>query len=267
MTMTTGRLIGIVGLGLVGGSLGMRIRELGLGRVLGFDTDFAVTQRALERGAADETAMELNRVAEADVIIVAVPLEQTVAVAREAAGFAREDAVLTEVASVKAPIVAQLASLPRVRYVPGHPMFGTEGRGIESAGAHLPAGYPYVFTPLASTPHDAVNAMLRLAQDLGMHPVLLSPDEHDRLAAEVSHLPYLLALLLAHTSDPQAKDVAGPAFRDATRVATTPPDLMVEILRLNRVHVLAAVDRFSQGLAQMRESLVRGHIKQAVRLR
>ncbi len=87
------------------------------------------------------------------------------------------------------------------------------------------------------------------------------------MVAEVSHLPYLLALLLSYGADPQARDVAGPAFRDATRVAATPPDLMLEILRLNRVHVLAAVDHFSQGLAQMREALARGQIQQAVHFR
>ena len=267
MTVPAAGRIAIVGLGLIGGSLGMRIRELGLARVIGVDNDYAVSKRAEERGAADETHLELERVRDADVVIIAVPPEQTVNVAREAAGFAAEGAVLTDVTSVKAPIVAQLAGLERVRYVGGHPMFGTEGRGIDAAGADLPAGHPYIFTPVASTPNDAVNTMLRLAQDLGMRPVLLTPDEHDRVVAEVSHLPYLLALLLSYGTDPPARDVAGPAFRDATRVAATPPDLMVEILRLNRVHVLAAVDHFSQGLVQMREALARGHINQAVRFR
>jgi prephenate dehydrogenase len=259
--------IAIVGLGLIGGSLGMRIRELGLARVVGIDTDYTVTTRAQERGAADEAHVDLERVRGAEVIIVAVPPEQTVAVARQAAEHATEGAILTDVASVKAPIVMQLGGLERVRYVGGHPMFGSEGRGIDAASAALPEGHPYIFTPVASTPDDATNTMLTLARDLGMRPVLLTPDEHDRQAAEVSHLPYLLALLLNYSADPQAKEVAGPAFRDATRVAATPPDLMVEILRLNRVHVLAAVDRFSQRLAEMRDALARGHVTQAVRFR
>lgn len=265
--MSGARRIAIVGLGLIGGSLGLRIRELGLARVIGIDTDAAVTKRAQERGAADETYLDVDRVGDAEVIVVAVPPEHTVAVAREAAAHALAGAVLTDVASVKAPIVTQLSGLDRVRYVGGHPMFGSEGRGIDAAGAALPAGHPYILTPVASTPHDALNTMLMLAQDLGMRPVLLTPDEHDRLVAEASHLPYLLALLLNFGTDPQARDIAGPAFRDATRVAGTPPDLMVEILRLNRVHVLAAVDHFSEGLAQMREALARGHIRQAVRFR
>ncbi len=261
------RRIAIVGLGLIGGSLGMRIRQLELGHVIGIDRDYAAATRALDRGAADEATIELERVGDAAVIIVAVPLDQTVAVARAAAGYAAEGAVLSDVGSVKAPLVTQLAGLPRVRFVPGHPMFGTEGQGIEAAGVTLPAGNPYIFTPVASTPHDAVNVMLTLAQDLGMRPILLSPDEHDRLVAEASHLPYLLALLLAHGTDPQARDVAGPAFRDATRVAAAPQDLMAEILRLNRAHILGALDRFSTELTQMREALARGHIQQAVRFR
>ncbi len=265
--MPAPRRVAIVGLGLIGGSLGLRLRELGLGQVIGIDTDERVAKRARERGAVDEVHAGLEPVRDADVIIVAVPPEQTVAVAREAAGHAAEGAVLTDVASVKAPIVTQLTGLEGVGYVGGHPMFGSEGRGIDAAGAALPEGHPYVFTPVDSTPHAAVNTMLTLAEDLGMRPVLLAPDEHDRLVAEVSHLPYLVALLLNHGVDPQAKDIAGPAFRDATRVAATPPDLMVEILRLNRVHVLAALERFSQGLGEMREALRRGHINQVVRFR
>lgn len=265
--MSGERRIAIVGLGLIGGSLGMRIRARGLGRVIGIDDDAAVLTRAIERGAADETHRGVERVGEAEVIIVAVPPERTVAVAREAAGFAAPGAVLTDVAGVKAPIVPALVGLTNVRYVGGHPMFGTEGHGIEAAGADLPVGHPYVLTPVASTSPETVNTMRTLALDLEMRPVLLSPDEHDRLVAEVSHLPYLLALLLTHGTDPRAREIAGPAFRDATRVAASPPDLMVEILKLNRAHVLGALDRFAQGLAQMRASLAEGRILQAVESR
>ncbi len=258
--------IAIVGLGLIGGSLGMRLRALGLASVVGIDRDAAAAQRALERGAADEVHGELARVREAEVIIVAVPPEQTVAVARESAGYAAAGAVLTDVASVKAPIVTQLAGLERVRYVGGHPMFGSEGRGIDAAAADLPAGHPYVLTPVEGTSGEALRRMERLAWDLGMRPVLLAPEEHDRLVAEVSHLPYLLALLLATETDPRAREVAGPAFRDATRVAGAPSHLMAEILRLNQAQVLAAVENFSLALARMRDLLARGEIARAVGL-
>lgn len=258
--------IAIVGLGLIGGSLGMRLRALGLASVVGIDRDEASARRALERGAADEVHGELARVREAEVIIVAVPPEQTVAVAREAAGYASAGAVLTDVASVKAPIVTQLVGLERVRYVGGHPMFGSEGRGIDAAAADLPAGHPYVLTPVEGTPEEALQRMERLARDLGMRPVLLAPEEHDRLVAEVSHLPYLLALLLARETDPRAREVAGPAFRDATRVAGAPSHLMAEILRLNQAQVLAAVENFSLALARARDLLARGDIARAVGL-
>ncbi|MDR7539060.1 MAG: prephenate dehydrogenase/arogenate dehydrogenase family protein, partial [Armatimonadota bacterium] len=202
--------VAIVGLGLIGGSLGMRLRALGLASVVGIDCDVAAARRARERGAADEVHGDLAHVREAEVIIVAVPPEQTVAVAQEAAAHAPAGAVLTDVASVKAPIVARLAGLGGVRYVGGHPMFGSEGRGIDAASADLPAGHPYVLTPVEATSGQALQTMERLVQDLGMRPVLLAPDEHDRLVAQVSHLPYLLALLLAREVDPRAREVAGP---------------------------------------------------------
>lgn len=259
--------IAIVGLGLIGGSLGLRIRALGLGQVLGIDEVDQVAQRALERGAADETTRDLGGVAEADIVIVAVPLERTIAVAREVAGRARQGAIITDVASVKAPIVAALEGLSGVRYVGGHPMFGTAGRGIEEAGGDLPAGQPYVVTPTADTDEEALQTLVQLIRDLGMRPVLLSPEEHDRAAAEASHLPYLLALLLSAAAGPEAREIAGPAFRDATRVAQSPPDLWAEIIRQNRQPVLAALDRFGEGLTRMREALARGHIQRVVRAR
>lgn len=261
------RQIAVVGLGLIGGSLGLRLRALSLGRVLGIDFDEDVARRAAERGAADETTGDMSRLAEAEVVFVAVPLERTIVVAREAASRARKDAIVTDVASVKGPIVSALAGLRDVRYVGGHPMFGSAGRGIEDADAELPAGQPYVLTPTDDTDDGAVQTLVQLTQQLGMRPVLLSPEAHDRAAAQASHLPYLIALLLNGAAGVDAREIAGPAFRDATRVAQSPPDLWTEILKHNRKHVLAALEEFGGALNRTREAIVRGHYQQVVRAR
>ncbi|MGH2454119.1 MAG: prephenate dehydrogenase [bacterium] len=261
------RQIAIVGLGLIGGSLGLRLRALGLGRVAGIDADEEVARRAVERGAADEASADLSGVAEAEVVFVAVPLERTIAVAREAAARARKDAIVTDVASVKAPITAALAGLREVRYVGGHPMFGSAGRGIDDADGDLPAGQPYVLTPTEDADDGATQTLVQLIQQLGMRPVLLSPEAHDRAAAEASHLPYLVAQLLRAAAGVDAREIAGPAFRDATRVAQSPPDLWAEVLKHNRKHVLAALDEFAEALTKTREALARGHFQQVVRVR
>ncbi|HEV8338090.1 MAG TPA: prephenate dehydrogenase/arogenate dehydrogenase family protein [bacterium] len=261
------RQIAIVGLGLIGGSLGLRLRALGLARVIGVDADEDVARRAAEREAADEVTEDLRRIGEAEIVFVAVPLEGTVAVAREAAARARRGAILTDVASVKAPIVSALAHLPRVRYVGGHPMFGTAGRGIAEADGDLPADQPYVLTPTKETDGAATQTLLELIQQLGMRAVLLSPEAHDRAAAEASHLPYLIALALSAAAGVDAREIAGPAFRDATRVAQSPPDLWTEILKANRTHVLAALDAFGASLTRTRDALAQGHYQQVVRER
>ncbi len=254
-------------MGLIGGSLGLRLRALGLGRVLGIEADEDVARRALERGAADETSADLARVSEAELVFVAVPLERTIAVAREAAARARKDAIVTDVASVKGPIVSALAGLREVRYVGGHPMFGSAGRGIEDADGDLPVGQPYVLTPTDDTDDAAVQAVVQVIQQLGMRPVLLSPEAHDLAAAQASHLPYLVALLLNAGAGVDAREIAGPAFRDATRVAQSPPDLWAEILKQNRKHILATLEEFGEALTRTREAIARGHFQQVVRAR
>lgn len=258
--MSAARRIAVVGLGLIGGSLGMRIRDRGLARVIGVDVDPQVARRARERGAADETSTDLAAVRDAEIVIIAVPLDRIVSVAREVAEHATRGAILSEVGSVKAPVVAALEGLGRVRYVGGHPMFGTEAQGIHAAASALADGQPYVLTPTASTDPDALERLRRLVLDLGMRPVILSPEVHDRLVAEVSHLPYLVALALRALAQAEAHEVAGPAFRDATRVAQSPTALWREILRQNRADVLAALDRFTGRLGQIREDLERGEV-------
>lgn len=261
------RQIAIVGLGLIGGSLGLRLRALRLGRVLGVDADEDVARRAAERGAADEVTGDLSRIGEAEIVFVSVPLERTIAVAREAAARARKGAILTDVASVKEPMVAALTGLREVRYVGGHPMFGTAGRGIEEASGDLPVDQPYALTPTEETDDAAIQTLVDLIQQLGMRAVLLSPEAHDRAAAEASHLPFLIALLLSAAAGVDAREIAGPAFRDATRVAQSPPDLWTEILKANRKHVLAALDAFGAALTRTRDALARGHFQYVVRVR
>lgn len=258
------RQIAIVGLGLIGGSLGMRIRERGLAEVLGIDVDAAVIEKALRVGAADDATTDLERVGEADIVILAVPLEQVVSVGREAARHTRDGTVVTDVGSVKEPVVKALGHLRGVRFVGGHPMFGTERQGIEHAAATLMDDHPYLVTPVASTGLDALAEVEDLARGMGMRPLRLSPEVHDRLVAQVSHLPYLVALALASSVDPGAEEVAGPGFKDATRIARSPVALWDEIVRQNRSHILMALDRLDRRLRDVREAIERQDLRSVV---
>lgn len=253
----------MVGLGLVGGSLGMGLRRAGWA-VVGVDRDPAVAEAAVARGAADEAGTDLRAVGEAEVTVVAVPPAAIVPVAREAAARMRPGAVLTDTGSVKAPVVAALEGLPRVRFVGGHPMFGSEGQGIAAADASLLPGRPYVLTPVEGTDPEAVVMVEALVRSLAMRPVRLPPEVHDRLAAQVSHLPYLVALALAEAVEGEARAIAGPAFREMTRVARSPRPMWAAIARANRDAILAALDRFQEQLAALRAAVASGRLHEDV---
>ncbi len=249
----------IVGTGLIGGALGMALRQRGcVGTVIGVDRDPRAVARAVERGAADVASTDLSRLAEAEIVFVAVPPEQVVGVARAALAYLRPQAILTDTASVKAPIVSALERIaPPVRFVGGHPMAGTEGQGIEAANPRFLQDRPYIVTPTGATDREAVHRLAELARGIGMRPVVMQPEVHDRLVALISHLPYLVAcaVVLAAGKEPESLAVGGPTFEELVRVASSPPALWAQILRLNREEVLRALRELHGVLAELEHSL------------
>jgi prephenate dehydrogenase len=239
-----------VGIGLLGGSLGMAMRRRGA-QVVGFDVRSEVVGRAIARGAIDSGGTDPAIVSSADLVILATPLDQLAKVAADLAGLFRPGCLITDVGSVKAPIVSKMeALLPRkVRYVGGHPMFGTSAEGIEAADGSLVAGSTFVLTPTERTDAAAVEELMQWAAGLEMRPHRLSPQEHDDQIASLSHLPYLIALsLVASVDDVQA---AGPAFQEMTRVAMSPPALWRSILQENHAAISASLERFEAELARL----------------
>jgi prephenate dehydrogenase len=246
---------------LIGGSLALRLRAIGV-RVLGVDVDEGVLAAARARGAIDHGSPDLASVAEADLVIVATPLAQVAQVGIAAARRMRVPAVLTDVGSVKAPVVAAVhAALPAgVRFVGGHPMAGSEGQGIAAADAGLLDGRPFVLTPTARTAPEAVAIMQQVAIHLGMRPVILDPVQHDELVAQVSHLPYLVSLALLRTIADDARTIGGPAMAEMTRIAHSPAAMWAEVCRSNREAILRALTRYEVELGRLRRGLEMGTI-------
>ncbi len=253
------RTAAVVGLGLIGGSLALRLRATGV-RVIGVDLDPGALDLAAQRGAIDAGSVSLDRVAEADLVIVATPLDQVAATVIAAARWTRRGAVLTDVGSVKAPIVAAVhAALPgSVQFVGGHPMAGNEGQGMAAADAALLDGRPFILTPTARTVPEAVAAMQTAVTRLGMHPVLLDPVTHDELVAQVSHLPYLVSLALHRSVAADARGVGGPAHAEMTRIARSPAKMWAAICRANRDAILRALARYQAELARLRQGIEAG---------
>ncbi len=253
------RTAAVVGLGLIGGSLALRLREIGL-RVIGVDTDPAAVALALERGAVDAGGADLGTVAEADLVVVATPLSEVVPVGLAASRRMRAGAVLTDTASVKAPVVAAIhAGIPAgVRFVGGHPMAGSERAGMAAADPALLDGRPFVLTPTARADADAVAVLQGVVTAMRMRPVLLDPLQHDELAAQASHLPYLVSLALRRAVADDARAIGGPALADMTRIAGSPAAMWMEICRMNREAIARALARFEGELDAVRRELAEG---------
>lgn len=250
------RTVAIVGLGLMGGSLALALRGQ-CARLLGIDRDNATLRRAAQLDLADLlSANAAELLPQADVIILATPVRVILSLLAELPHLHPAAAVVLDLGSTKSAIVAAMQSLPQ-RFDPlgGHPMCGKERSSLAEAEAGLYRYAPFAFTPLARTGPAARRVALELAQVVGAHPVWLDADDHDRLTAATSHLPYLTANALAAITPPDAAAMVGPGFRSTTRVAGSPAHIMIDILATNRGNLLDGLARLRGRLAQL-ESLL-----------
>lgn len=252
----------ILGVGLIGGSLGLALRERGLARhVVGYSRTAATRRRAVELGAIDAAAGSPGEaVTGSDLVYLAVPVAGIVPLLAEVAPHLQPGALVTDAGSSKAEICAGAATLDLrgAQFVGGHPMAGSELLGVVHARADLFAGMAYAVCPAA----PAATARLRgLAQALGAEVYELAPDLHDRAVAIVSHLPHLLAAALmrvatAHASGGEpVHELSAGSWASATRVAASGPTLWREILASNRAAVLAALDELSDTVNEIRTLL------------
>ncbi|MBN1439891.1 MAG: prephenate dehydrogenase/arogenate dehydrogenase family protein [Anaerolineales bacterium] len=242
--------VGIVGLGLMGGSL-----ALGLSgkcrRRIGLDSDPVADQAALERGAVDELALHLpDLVAKSDLIVLAAPVRTILALLRELSEIRPprgERRIVIDIGSTKSEIVKAMEALGE-GYSPvgGHPICGREVQGIRHADPGLYRGAPFVLTPIDGSEPYAADAGRQLAAVLGALPLELGAAEHDTLVASTSHLPHLVAVALAQTARrlPSASALVGPGFRDTSRLAASNLEMMTDILLTNREHVLQALEEY-----------------------
>jgi len=259
--------IAIIGLGLIGGSLGMALKRAGLGglEVVGYDKGWGVGGKAQRAGAIDRSARDpRSAVREASLVIIATPILGIRTVMEEIAPELPDGCVVTDTGSAKAPIMAWADEvLPdHVHFVGGHPMAGKEHSGLEAAEASLFDGAPYCIVPSVGAGERAVKSVMALAEVVGARPVFIDPQEHDTYVAAVSHLPLVLSTaLFTLASQSQAwPDMAGLAaggFRDLTRLASTDPEMSHDICFTNRENLLHWLDRFSSEISRYRE-LIQG---------
>jgi len=246
----------IVGTGLIGGSLGKALRRRGW-HVTGRDADPGLERRALEVGALDE----IGEGTDAELAFVATPAGSVAAVAAGILERASNPAlVVSDVSGVKAPL---LDALRHPRFVGGHPMAGSEQSGIEGADPDLFVGATWVLTPTVETDHEAYATLAAVVAELGADVVALSPSDHDRLVAVVSHVPHLVAATLMNAaaegaeSDGALLRLAAGGSRDMTRVAAGQPAIWPDICADNAEAIVAGLDRLLGDLSALRDMVAR----------
>jgi prephenate dehydrogenase len=257
--------LAIIGLGLIGGSLGLAIKraqpkEL---EISGFDREAGTAARARKSAAIDVEAREPARAVEgAAIVVVATPISQMRTAFEAIAPALGEGAVVTDTGSTKREVLRWARELlpEEVSFVGGHPMAGKEVSGLDAADASLFDAKPWAITPAPDTPVRAIQTIESLATLAGARPVVVDPAEHDTYVGAVSHLPIILAsALFALASGSQAwpdlAALAGPGFRDTTRLASTDPDLSHDIALTNRENIVHWLDRLQAELGRWRHLL------------
>ena len=257
--------VAIIGLGLMGASLGMALRERGEARqVMGFDVDPGVTERAIERGAIDAAGKSLaEAVKGSDLVVLATPLLAMRDLLAEIAPLLAETMIVTDLGSVKAPVVSWAESMLRApgQFVGGHPMAGSEKSGVEAANGALYDGCAWCLTPTDHTATAALHRVVRIIEALGANPRTMPPEQHDQAVALASHLPLVAAsaLMLTAAESPDATDslaLAAGGFRDTTRVASGSPRMARDICLTNSAPLLAPLDSYIRTLQSLRQQIM-----------
>jgi prephenate dehydrogenase len=271
--------LGVIGCGLMGGSFALALKRAGLvKRVVGYSKSPSTTERARRLGIIDvEAESALLAVSGSDIVLIAVPVAATEGTFKAIRHLVEPGVLVMDVGSTKRDVVDAARRVLRERvgaFVPAHPIAGKEASGIQNADAALYSGRQVILTPLAQTAPELVQKATDVWSGIGAQVLKMTPENHDAAFAAVSHLPHLLAFAYfsAVTKQPAGRDflaLAGPGFRDFTRIAASDPAVWRDILMANREEVLKQSQRFrhtldalehviKSGNADALEDLIRG---------
>ncbi len=262
--------LGVIGCGLMGGSFALALKRAGLvKRVIGYSKSPSTTERAKKLGVIDVAAESaLLAVSGSDIVLIAVPVAATETTFKAIRHLVEPGVLFMDVGSTKRDVVDAARRVLRERiasFVPAHPIAGKEVSGIGHADAALYSGRQVIITPLAQTAPDLVQKATDVWSAVGAQVLKMSPENHDAAFAAVSHLPHLLAFAYfsAVTGQPAGRDflsLAGPGFRDFTRIAASSPETWRDILIANREEVLKQSTRFRQTLDALEHVIREGNV-------
>ena len=247
--------IGIIGLGLIGGSLGLDLRSQGH-QIIGISRKESTCKVALERGIADEAGIELNLLKNTEVLFVCTPIKAIASTIEQAIPYLNPDTIITDVGSVKHSVVTECSKLWS-NFIGGHPMAGTAESGIDAALPNLFTGAAYVFTPTAQNKPEDVEKLKAIALELNAVPYVCDAEIHDRAVSWISHLPVMISASLIKAclqEEPDALELAqilaSSGFRDTSRVGGGNPELGVMMAKYNRTELLRSLYNYRDNLSE-----------------
>ena len=250
--------LGVIGCGLMGGSFALALKRAGLvKRVIGYSKSPSTTERAKKMGVIDDTAESaLLAVSGSDIVIMAVPVSASEATFKAIRHLVEPGVLFMDVGSTKRDVVDAARRVLKERvgsFVPAHPIAGKEVSGVAHADASLYAGRQVIITPLPQTDTDLVQKATDVWSAIGAQVLRMTPENHDAAFAAVSHLPHMLAFAFFNSvaKQPAGRDflsLAGPGFRDFTRIAASDPEVWRDILMSNREEILKQSMRFRHTL-------------------
>lgn len=260
--------VAIIGTGLIGTSVGLALQGIKSKsfEIVGADRDRQNARTAKKLGALDREVGSIEEaVGGAGLIIVAVPVIATRRLFEQMAPFVKPGTIITDTCSTKADVMAWADELlpDHIHFVGGHPMAGKEKSGPDAATADLFKNATWAVTPARGAASEAVSVILNLVESLGANPMYIDPAEHDQYAAAISHLPIAISVALfrmvrdSHGWE-DAGLLAGPAFRDLTRLASGDPIMSADIMETNREAVVHWIDRFRDELATVKIAIELG---------
>lgn len=249
--------IGILGLGLIGGSLGLDLRSQGH-HVLGVSRQESTCQRAIALGSVDEASADMSLLKAAEVVFICTPLAFIIPTFEQLIAHLPSQTVVTDVGSVKTPIVKAITPLWE-NFIGGHPMAGTAESGIEAALRNLFLDKPYVLTPQPTTPKTAITVVEDIVRDLGATLYHCSPEEHDQAVSWISHLPVMVSasLIAACMNETDSKvlqlaqKLASSGFKDTSRVGGGNPELGLMMARYNRSSLLHSLQQYRHNIDEL----------------
>ncbi len=245
--------IGIVGLGLIGGSLGLDLRSQGH-QIIGISRQSITCETALSRGIADRVSTSMNLLQDTELVIVCTPLAVIAPTIKQIIPYLNPDTIITDVGSVKQPIVTECSQLWS-NFIGGHPMAGTAESGIDAALADLFRNAAYVLTPTEQTKPENLAKLKAIALDLNAVPYICDAQIHDRAVSWISHLPVMVSASLIEACLQETPDtlklaqiLASSGFRDTSRVGGGNPELGIMMAKYNRLELLRSLHQYRDNL-------------------